>query len=52
MPAILLLKAIEGAVPEQMVCDEGVAVTAGIGLTVIVTVTGVPVQLLDDGVIV
>ena len=31
VPGTELPMAIEGAVPEQMVCDTGVAVTSGIG---------------------
>ena len=50
VPVTLLVSAIDGAVPEQIVCDAGVAVATGIGFTVITTVTGVPVQLLAVGV--
>ena len=39
------------AVPEQMVCVFGVAVTAGKGFTVIVTLIGAPLQPLAVGVI-
>jgi hypothetical protein len=38
----LLVKVIAVAPPEQMLCDEGVAVAEGMGRTVTVTVTGVP----------
>ena len=51
-PDTLLVRAIEGAVPEHIVCETGVGVTFGIGLTVIVTSTGVPLQLFAVGVIV
>ena len=52
VPATLLVSAIDVAVPEQIVCDEGVAVAAGIGFTVTVTVIGVPTHPLAVGVIV
>jgi hypothetical protein len=42
LPATVLVKAIEVAFPEQIVEGEGVAVTAGVGLTVITTEIGVP----------
>jgi hypothetical protein len=35
VPPILLVKAIDGATPEQTVCEEGVATTSGVGFTVI-----------------
>jgi hypothetical protein len=38
--------------PEQMVCDAGVAVTVGVGLTTTVAVIGVPGQPLAVGIIV
>lgn len=38
--------------PLQMVCNVGLAVTLGVGFTVIVTVVVEPVQLFADGVIV
>ena len=44
VPVTLLLSATEVAVPEQIVCDAGVAVATGLGLTVTTTVTGVPGQ--------
>ena len=40
------------ATPEQTVCEEGVAVAVGVGFTVTVAVTGVPLQPLAVGVIV
>jgi hypothetical protein len=49
-PVTLLVRAIEEAVPEQMVCVVGVAVATGVGLTVITTVSGVPAQPLAVGV--
>lgn len=51
VPATLLLNVTDVAVPEQIVWVAGVAVTTGIGFTVMVTVTGVPVHPLADGVI-
>ena len=47
----MLLRAMDVAVPEQIVCAVGVAVTTGIGFTVTVAVIGVPVQPLAVGVI-
>ena len=38
--------------PEQIICEEGEATPTGIGLTVIVSETEEPTQLLADGVIV
>ena len=52
VPLTLLLKAIDDAVPEQIVCDEGVATTLGVGLTVTTTVIGVPLHPLAVGVMV
>jgi hypothetical protein len=52
VPATVLVKAIDGAVFEQIVCVTGVAVATGVGLTVIVTVIGVPSQPLAVGVMV
>jgi hypothetical protein len=46
----LLLNAIEGAVPEQIVIVDGVAVATGVGFTLTVTVIGVPGQPFADGV--
>lgn len=51
-PPVLLLSAIEVAVPEQMLCELGVAVAVGAGLTVTVTVIGEPAQVPALGVIV
>jgi hypothetical protein len=42
VPATLLVKAMDGAVAEQIVCKAGVAVATGNGLTVIVTAFIVP----------
>ena len=50
VPATLLVRATEDAVPEQIVWEAGVAVTTGVGLTVTTTVTGVPEQPLAVGV--
>ena len=50
VPVTVLLRAIDGAVPEQIVWDTGVAVATGMGLTVITTGTGVPEQPLAVGV--
>ena len=52
MPPVLLLSAIEVALPEQMVCEAGVAVTVGAGFTVTVAIIGVPLQPAAPGVIV
>ena len=52
VPATLLLRAILVALPEQIVWLAGVAVATGRGLTVIVTVIGVPLQPPATGVIV
>ena len=49
---MLLVKAIEVALPEHIVCAFGVAVTDGAGLTVTVAVIGVPAQPPAVGVIV
>ena len=40
------------AEPEQIVCEDGVATAFGTGFTTTVAVTGVPGQLLADGVMV
>jgi hypothetical protein len=45
----LLLRTIAEDAPEQIVLDEGTGVTTGIGLTVIVALTGVPMHPLADG---
>lgn len=52
VPVTELVSAIDVALPEQMVADDGVAVTAGFGFTVTVTETGVPVQPPAEGVMV
>ena len=48
----LLANEIAVIPPEQNVCDKGVAVTIGMGLTVIVSFIGVPAQPFAVGVIV
>ena len=50
VPVTLLVRTTEVAVPEQIVCDAGVAVATGVGFTVITTVLGVPAQPLAVGV--
>jgi len=50
VPATLLLRATEVAVPEHIVCVPGVAVATGMGFTVITTVIGVPAHPLAVGV--
>ena len=50
VPATGLLSATEVAVPLHIVCDAGVAVATGVGLTVITTVMGVPAHPLAVGV--
>lgn len=52
VPPTLLLNAIEVALPEQIVCEEGVAVADGTGFTVTVAVTALPAQPPAVGVIV
>jgi hypothetical protein len=52
VPATLLVKAIPVVPPEQNVCEAGVAVTTGVGLTVTTTVIGVPAHPAAVGVIV
>ena len=52
VPVTLLVSAIDGAVPEHIVCNAGVVVATGIGFTVTTTVMGVPPQPLAVGVIV
>ena len=44
VPVTLPANATEGAFPEQMVCETGVAVSTVNGLTVTTTVIGVPGQ--------
>ena len=51
-PPVLLVNAIELALPEQIVCDVGVAVTLGAGFTVTVAVIAEPAQPPAVGVIV
>ena len=46
----MLVSATVVVAPEQRVCEEGVAVTVGIGLTVTVAVDDVPAQDPTDGV--
>jgi len=50
VPAIVLLKAISVVEPLQIMVADGVAVTSGFGLTVIVTVVLLPAQPLAVGV--
>ena len=46
VPGTLPVKAmVVMAFPEQIVCDDGVATASGVGLTVMVKLTGVPLQL-------
>lgn len=52
VPVTLLVRAMDGAVAEQIVCEPGVAVATGVGLTVMITVTGVPAHPLAVGVMV
>jgi hypothetical protein len=53
VPTTLLNRLIEViGLPEQIVCDETLAVTFGVGLTITVTVIGVAVQPFAEGVIV
>ena len=52
VPVTELVKAIAVVPPEQIVCKAGVAVAAGIGLTVMVRVIGVPAQPFAVGVMV
>lgn len=52
VPLTPLVSAIVGVVSEQMLCDEGVAVADGIGLTVTVTTIGAPEHPAAVGVIV
>ena len=51
VPETLLFSVMEVEVPEQIVCVAGVAVSTGTGFTVMVTVTGDPVQPFAVGVI-
>jgi hypothetical protein len=50
VPVTLLVSTIDVAVPEQIACVDGVAVTIGVGFTVTVIVNVLPVQLPDVGV--
>jgi len=50
VPATLLVSAMEGAVPEHIVCNAGVVVATGIGFTVTTTVIGIPAHPLAAGV--
>lgn len=52
VPATLLVRAMDGAVPEHIVCNAGVVVATGIGLTVITTILAAPAQPLAVGVMV
>ena len=52
VPVTLDVNEILVLLPEHNVCAVGVAVTVGIGLTVITTVIGVPTQVLAVGVMV
>lgn len=52
VPDTLPESAMDVDVPEQIVCVPGVAITSGVGFTVMFTVTGVPEQPFADGVIV
>lgn len=52
VPATPDVRFMDVGFPLQIVCAEGVAVTFGIGLTVIVTVIGLPMQVFAVGVIV
>jgi hypothetical protein len=52
VPLTELLKEIDVAFPEQIDCPGGVATTFGTGLTVIVTLIGLPAHPDADGVIV
>jgi hypothetical protein len=46
VPLVVELSAILVVAPEQMLSDDGVAVMDGVGLTVMVKVVGVPVQVV------
>jgi hypothetical protein len=50
VPATLLVNETPVALPEQIVCGFGVAVTTGIGFTVTGTMIGVPTQVAAVGV--
>ena len=51
-PATPDVNEIDGAVPPQMDCEAGVAITAGVGFTVITTVADDPLHELAVGVMV
>lgn len=50
VPVTLLVRATDVAAPEHIVCEPGVAMATGMGLTVITTTFVVPLQPLDVGV--
>jgi len=50
VPPTLLLRVMDGAVPEHIVCVPGAAVATGMGFTVTITGTGVPEHPLAVGV--
>jgi len=50
VPANVLVRTMEGAVPEQIVWVPGVAVATGVGFTVTITDSGVPAHPLAVGV--
>jgi hypothetical protein len=52
VPVTLLVRAMDGAVPEHIVCDTGVTVATGVGFTVTTTGIGDPEQPLAVGVMV
>jgi len=52
VPETLLVSAMDGAVPEDIVCDAGVVVATGIGLTVITAILVAPIHPLAVGVMV
>ena len=51
-PNTLLVKEIDAVVPEHKLCEATVVVRVGNGFTLIVTMIGEPIQLLDEGVMV
>ncbi len=50
VPEIVPERFVEAVVPEQTVCETGVEVTFGVGLTVTVKVIGFPVQPFAEAV--
>lgn len=52
VPVTLLVRAMDGAVPEHIVCNAGVVVATGIGLTVTTTILVAPAHPLAVGVMV